>query len=270
MTLDPLRDRRPLSASRRQWLRGAVGLAAASLGAGTARADDPPAAADPKPALPRIVVAGDSMIAGGLGIFLARDLQDEYGYPVHRRGKTSSGLSRPDFFDWMKEAQRLVDEFKPQATIVMFGGNDVQGLYMGKGEWIRFPDEQPWREEYARRVNALCDIVAPAHEPIFWIGMPVMRPPKFHEKIKRVNTIYRAEMAIRPGATFIDIWDLLSNGDGEYADRIELPAAAEGERPKRVRVRAGDGIHLSPAGAHLVADHVKHIVNDELASADAM
>jgi uncharacterized protein len=204
---------------------------------------------------PKILVAGDSMIAGGFGLFLARDLQKQHGYPVLRRGKTSSGLARPDFFDWMKEAERLVSEFSPDASVVMFGGNDVQGLYMGKGEWIRWPDAE-WSTEYARRVAAFSDILAPSGQTIFWVGMPVMRPPKFHARVQRVNKIFRGEMAIRKNAWFIDAWPVLADENGEYADRIELDPGEEGKPGKKVRVRAGDGIHLSPAGAEHLKDHV--------------
>ena len=59
-------------------------------------------------------------------------------------------MARPDFFNWTKEAKALVKDRKPDATVLMFGGNDVQGLYMGKGEWIRW-GEEGWNDEYARR-----------------------------------------------------------------------------------------------------------------------
>lgn len=211
------------------------------------------------PSKPRVLVVGDSMIAGGFGLFLARTLAKEHDYPVRRRGKSSSGLARPDFFDWIEEARRLVDDFSPDVSVVMFGGNDVQGLYMGKGEWIRW-HEDAWSAEYARRVVAFCDILAPARQTIFWVGMPVMRPPKFHARVQRVNTIYRAEMAIRPNATFVDTWSVLADENGEYADRIVLEPPEEGKRAKRVRVRAGDGIHLSPKGAHHLKDHVLRVL----------
>lgn len=221
---------------------------------------------------PQVLIVGDSMIAGGFGLYLERALRDEHQLEVLRRGKSSTGLARPDFFDWIAEAKRLVESFTPDVSVVMFGGNDVQGLYMGKGEWIRW-HEPGWNEEYARRINAFCDVLAPAGQRIYWVGMPVMRPPKFHERVQRVNTIFRAEMAIRPHAEFIDIWWLLSDQDGNYADRIHLeppstePAAPgkKPKKPKRVRVRAGDGIHLSPAGAHHLARHVRSIIVPDLA-----
>jgi uncharacterized protein len=239
--------------TRRAFFAGAAALAAYG-GSRRAHAD---------PASTKILLAGDSMIAGGFGLFLEKDLAKHHGYDVRRRGKSSSGLARPDFFDWLEEAQELVQGDPPDASIVMFGGNDVQGLYMGKGEWIRWPDEG-WTEEYARRISRLCDILAPDGQRIFWVGMPVMRPTKFHERVKRVNTIFSAQMVIRPGARFIDTWPLLADEAGNYADRIVLDPEAEDGKRKKVRVRAGDGIHLSPAGAHHLADHVRAIVHEEL------
>jgi hypothetical protein len=284
---------------RRGLLTGLAGLAGATMLPGLARADR----YGPRGGT-RVLVIGDSMIAGGFGLYLARALGDDRGYDVTRRGKSSSGLSRPDFFDWMAEAKRLVGETPFDATVVMFGGNDVQGLYMGKPsgaagdrpkgapkqpEWITWDDEG-WSEEYARRVNALADIVAPDGQKLFWIGMPVMRPSKFHARVQRVNTIYRAEMAIRPSAVFVDIWSVLANDDGEYADHIyvtpkaasddapaEADAPAEGDaaaedveaKPKRkkILVRASDGIHLTVAGAHYLTDHVEQVVHAELSQA---
>jgi uncharacterized protein len=275
--------------TRRGWLTGVASVAgavgAATLVPGQARADR----YGPQGGT-RVLVLGDSMIAGGFGLYLARALGEERGYDVTRRGKSSSGLARPDFFDWLAEAKRLVGETPYDATVVMFGGNDVQGLHMGKvsgrTEWIRWEDEG-WSEEYARRINALADIVAPAGQQLFWIGMPVMRPSKFHARVQRVNTIYRAEMAIRPNALFVDIWSVLADEDGQYSDHIYVqPAGASESAPatddasegasddasepkpkpkgKKVLVRASDGIHLTVAGAHHLTAHVEQVVHAEL------
>jgi len=214
----------------------------------------------------KILLLGDSMIAGGFGIYLADELKED-GYAVERAGKSSTGLARPDFFDWKKEARSRVETFAPNASIIMFGGNDVQGLYMGKGQWIRW-HEDGWAGEYGRRIGALCDILAPAGERLFWVGMPVMRPPKFHTRVQRINTIARAQMRSRPGGLFIDTWRVLADEDGAYADHIyvEQGAKADGSPArKKVRVRASDGIHLTREGAHLLKAHVREIVVAELA-----
>src|SRR5690606_27709686 len=88
-----------------------------------------------------------------------------------------------------------------------------------------------------------------------------MRPEKFHLRVQRVNTIYRAEMAIRPGARFIDIWRLLADPAGNYADRLDLDGEPGG---KTVRVRAGDGIHLNDAGAYRVEAYARAIIHSVL------
>ncbi|MEZ4385398.1 MAG: GDSL-type esterase/lipase family protein [Nannocystaceae bacterium] len=283
----PTPTRPDLNAPARRGL-GRRGLLRASLHAGLLGALGPLAALRPRTAraaAPRVLLLGDSMIAGALGLFLERRLRDDHGYEVQRYGKSSTGLARPDFFSWTKEAQRQIEAFPdPDAVVAMFGGNDVQGLYMGRPEgprgkrgpaqWITWHDEG-WRHEYARRITEFADIVAPDGRLLFWIGMPVMRPEKFHERVRKVNLIARAEMAIRPGGRFVDIWRLLADDAGNYADRIALAedadAAAEGQatkpKAKKVRVRAGDGIHLSVAGANVVEAHVREKIVAELGAA---
>ena len=188
--------------SRRGWLGG---LGAAIVGLSARRGQAAPAnAGRPPTKAPKILVLGDSMIVGAFGRLLEEKLQADYGFETARRGKTSSGLSRPDFFDWMAEAKAKLEEHEPDAVVVMFGGNDVQGMFVEEGTWIRW-HEPGWVEEYARRVREFADVCSPQGQTVFWIGMPVMRPPKFHEKIKRVNWIYRAEMALRRKSWFLDI-----------------------------------------------------------------
>ena len=247
--------------TRRSWLAGVAGSCIA-MGPAVASADR----YGPRGGT-RILVIGDSMIAGGLGLYLARALGEEDGYDVTREGKTSSGLARPDFFDWKRRARELVGDRPFDATVIMFGGNDAQSIKNRGAGWIRWSDEQ-WSQEYARRVVNLSDVVAPDLQQIFWVGMPVMRPPKLGERVKRVNTIFRAEMAIRRNAEFIDIWSLLAGEDGGYADRIHLvPEDGEAPRKKKVQVRARDGVHLTVAGAHYVAAYVRRRIHARLSTA---
>jgi hypothetical protein len=199
----------------------------------------------------KILMIGDSMIAGGFGLFLAEDLEREHGYEVDRRGKSSTGLARPDFHDWITVGGAARAEAKPNAVVCMFGGNDGQGLYMGKTadpEWIRY-GEPEWTPEYRRRINAFADAVTAAGEYLFWIGMPQMRLDRLRDRVAHMNTIYEAEMAIRPNARFVPIWDVLAV-NGKYSDHVEVAG-------KRTRVRTGDGVHITSQGAHYLADFVR-------------
>jgi hypothetical protein len=204
----------------------------------------------------KILIVGDSMIAGAIGIHLQRRLKKEYGLDVRRHGKSSSGLSRPDFYDWMEVGTELREEFAPDAVVVMFGGNDAQGLYMGRKadpKWIRYPDREPWDEEYRRRVDAFAEAMGAGGAKIFWIGMPVMKPTRLHERMQHLNGIYRAQMKARPNAEFIDIWASLAGPDGEYVDRLEVGG-------QRERVRAHDGVHVAGPGAALLTDQIAPLI----------
>ena len=133
----------------------------------------------------------------------------------------------------------------------MFGGNDGQGLHMGKGadpEWIRW-HEDGWAQEYGRRVEQFADAVAPAGEQVFWVGMPVMRESKLSTRMERMNEIFRAKMEARPGGSFIDTWSVLADAQGRYAQTLVVDG-------KTVKVRTGDGVHYTPSGARVLADHV--------------
>lgn len=235
---------------RRAFARGLAGLVAASVVAPRTGLAEPPEPAAPA-APTRVLLVGDSMIAGAFGLFLARELEATYGCEVIREGKSSTGLSRPDFFDWIEKGASLARRHAPyDAAACMFGGNDGQGLFMGRRanpKWIRY-GEPGWDDEYRRRVVAFADAITPADGSLHWIGMPVMAPTRLHERVRHLNKIYRGEMCIRPRCQFVDIWRSLSNDAGAYSRRLVVDG-------KRVSVRASDGVHLTVAGAHyLVSD----------------
>ena len=206
----------------------------------------------------KVLIIGGSAIKGALGMYLERDLK-KLGFDATRDAKSSSGLARPDFFNWPKRASKLRDDHSPDAVVCMFGGNDAQGLWMGKDndpEWIRW-QEEGWTEEYRRRVNEFADAVTNPGTKLFWMGMPVMRSKDFDARIERMNTVFRAEMATRKDAYYLDTREVLSTPEGKYTDHLTIEGS-------RTRVRAGDGIHLAGAGATVVVNHLVPQIADAL------
>lgn len=207
----------------------------------------------------KVLVIGGSAMVGALG----RGIEDGIaaaGHPTERAAKSSTGLARPDFYDWPAEAKRLYEAHAPIATVCMFGGNDGQGLHMGKKadpQWIRW-QEEGWSAEYATRVQQFADAVAPNGEHVFWVGMPIMRAKKLDGRIQRMNEIFSAKMAERPGGHFIDTRAVMSDARGKYAEVLTVHG-------KRVKVRAGDGIHYTMSGATLLSEFVVPHVTEALA-----
>jgi len=192
----------------------------------------------------RLYVAGDSMdmVFGSSLVNLAEDT----GLVKARNDyKVSSGLSRPDYFDW---PQRLVDQivdFRPDAAAVLFGANDGQDvLHDGK---VLKVGTKAWQQVYAQRVGQAMDLLTKGGRRVYWVGNPIMRDFGYRQRIAMMNHIYEAEAKKHSGVTFISTWKLLSNAKGSYTDYL---TDASGDS---VLMRAPDGIHLSRAGGDRMA-----------------
>ena len=206
----------------------------------------------------RIMVVGASAMHGALGREIEQAL-DAAGYEVTRVTRGSSGLSRPDFFNWPKEAKRTYAKFEPHATVVNFGGNDAQGLKMPEGHdppWIRWP-EKGWSAEYAKRVVAFANTIAPRGEHIFWLGMPAMESETFDQRILKINRIVTSSLQGRPGAHFVDMRKILSRKGERCSDSI----VAGG---KTIHVREPDGVHITRGGGRHVASKLLPMLDEAL------
>jgi len=196
----------------------------------------------------KVMVIGSSMIVGALGRGLA-DALEARGYVTDRRSRSASGLSRPDFYDWPREVRDAMRSFSPDATVVMFGGNDAQGIWTrGDPKWIRFT-ESHWPAGYAERVAELADLLTADGQRLVWLGAPRMASHSLDERMALLNSLYARQMAIRPNATFIPTAPALADKNGRYARSLRI----DGES---VEVRTHDGVHVTMAGARRVVEHV--------------
>ena len=204
-----------------------------------------------------VLVMGGSTIHGALGEYIETSL-GESGFSTQRHARNSSGLARPDFYDWHAAAKKDIARYKPAAVVVNFGGNDGQALFMGesaKPQWIKW-DEEGWAAEYRRRVDSLAEILAANGARVFWMGMPEMKSNKLDGRMGRLNGIYEAAMQARPDGHYISTRGLMPGASG-YTEFAQVNG-------KKVRVRAEDGVHYSIHGARIVAAAVVPAVAEGL------
>lgn len=248
-----------------------VVVAAATLTASDSNALDPQAedaavetAAEPaveSPAEPvvleephRVLILGDSFAATGIGALLEKKLDAHPRVECYRKGKSSSGLARPDFFDWPDQARRQLELREPDLVVVILGGNDGQALTRhdnGEGRRVAW-DHEDWAEAYRERVDDfLADLSADGRK-VLWLGLPTMGLRSLEEKLVLIRGIQEdAVEALGDQGMYLDTAPFVTNEQGDL-----LTQARVGSRNKLQNLRAKDRIHFTMAGSKLFADRV--------------
>lgn len=194
----------------------------------------------------RVWVGGDSLTSE-FGPALADRLARTRRSTAEVEFRFSTGLSRPDFFDWPARLREVIAEHDPEVFVVMFGANDGQNIAVD-GTVLQFGSPQ-WKREYGRRVTAVMDLLTADGATLHWVAQPVMRSPDFDQKMKFVNAIYQAKARGREHVHFTDTRRLFSE-DGAFAAYLD---DADGQR---VLMRQQDGVHLTRAGGEHLTDVV--------------
>jgi hypothetical protein len=209
----------------------------------------------------RLYIAGDSD-AGNLGPPLQRELEQTGLVDSTLEYKVSTGLTRPDFFDWPAKLQSDVARLNPDTVVVTFGGNDAQDMLLdGRSQPV---DSEAWRTEYARRVGAVMDFLSADGRTLIWVGIPNAKSGDFRNRLEILEQVTRAEADKRPQVKYVDVWNLFVGRSGGYADFIIDPRDNQGKL-----VRADDGFHLNQTGADILALTVAEAVRADMVARGA-
>jgi hypothetical protein len=107
-----------------------------------------------------------------------------------------------------------------------------------------------WSEAYIRRIDDTIAALKTAGVPIFWVGLPPLRGARVAADIPFLNDLYRSR-ADKAGIAYVDVWDGFVDEDGRFAQ-----SGPDFEGQTR-RLRAGDGVYFTPAGARKLAHFVE-------------
>ena len=218
----------------------------------------------PTPADPaRVLLVGDSE-AGGLAPFLGKVLKATGLTTLTVDYKVSSGLVRPDFFDWPAHLRDSVPGANPDIVVALFGGNDGQG-FLGTDAAAgaaagKSVDSGEWRAEYGRRVGEVMDFLAGGGRTLVWVGVPNGQDPGLTANLKVQNEVVTAEAAKRPKVIFVNSWNSFTGIDGGFAPYVVDPRDGVS---KPVRSEK-DGFHLNTVGEEILAKYVGDAIIGEL------
>jgi hypothetical protein len=230
-------------------------------------AEEEIAADPPGPVIPdepyKVLILGDSLAATGIGALLERKLGAHPHIKAYRKGKSSSGLARPDFYDWMAEGKRQVELRDPDLVVVILGGNDGQDLTRLRrtdGPRVSWKDEA-WADAYRERMDAFLATLQGDDRKILWLGLPAMGMRSFERKLTLIRDVQQnAVEALGDRAIYLDTIPFVTDADGNL-----LEQAAVGKAKKVENLRADDKIHFTMAGSEYFADQVYPGVLEALA-----
>jgi hypothetical protein len=202
-----------------------------------------------------VAVLGDS-----LGQMLAQGLSEVFEnrpeVAILRKAKENSGLVRDDFFDWTQAARdMLASGEKIDFAVMLIGSNDRQSLRDANGSYE--PRSPEWQAAYTQRIETIAAMFHDKKIPLIWIGLPIMRSERLSDDAMAFNEFYRA-YAEKAGATYIDIWEAFADEAGQYS------AFGPDINGQTVRLRAGDGVHFTKAGARKLAHFVEPAIRRNL------
>ena len=168
-------------------------------------------------------------------------------------GRIASGLERPDVFNWFTHIREVMENDKPRAVVLMFGGNDDHGFMTGipEGREVGTFGSPSWRAEYRRRVASVMDTVTRNGAYLVWIGLPISRDANQTLRFDVINSILQTEAAKRKRrVSYLDTYFFFAGENGGFAQYIEDATG------KLVKMRADDGVHFERPAGDLIAAKV--------------
>jgi hypothetical protein len=208
-----------------------------------------PTAKDPL----RVLVLGDSL-GIDLGGVLVDDLSATGVVQATLDGQVSTGLTRPDYFNWPAELSVDLPRYTPQVIVIMMGANDAQDL--------PGPPDVPfgtpaWDAVYRGRVNAFMTEASSRGARVIWVGMPPMQDPTLSAAMQRIDEIVRRAAPKHRGVEFLSSWTVLGTPTGQFTPYLV-------EAGQEVNVREPDGTHITPGGAQVLSSVVEQAIRTHL------
>jgi hypothetical protein len=201
----------------------------------------------------RIAFVGDSTADGyweGVSVTAGRDACLKNQLEFGRFAKNSTGLTRPDRFDWVMELRRVADGFKPKLFVMSLGLNDRQSV-VEHGQ-ITMDDSPLYDDKYKERVTGVLKNAAAAKTALLWIGLPAMRAPATDKDTRAKNRLFEEAIAAfgGPDIEYVEPWKLSPAGADTFASYGPDPNG------RMVQIRTPDGEHFTVAGEMLAAAYL--------------
>jgi hypothetical protein len=193
----------------------------------------------------RVLFIGDSMIEGPIYVMFTRNVYKSKSIELSIKSRHSSGLTRPDYYNWPLELETVFANNKFDCVIVLLGTNDAQDMIIG-GRTVPFNSKE-WLSVYNSRTTSFISYLVGNVPEVYWIGLPKMKKPVFDSSMKIINEIHTNVCKRFERVRYLETSGLFVDKKGNYTDYMTTG--------KRIEYfRATDGIHLLYPAGKIIAD----------------
>ena len=119
--------------------------------------------------------------------------------------------------------------------------------------------EKRWAELYMDKIEEMIGVLKAKGVPVLWVGLPAVRGVKATADMAYLDTLYR-DAAGKAGITYVDVWDGFVDEAGRF---MQQGPDFEGQTR---RLRSGDGVYFTKAGALKLAHYAEREINRLLAA----
>ena len=154
--------------------------------------------------------------AGGLGAGLSRMAEPEPRFEIVNRFQETSGLARPEVYDWPASLPKIMEGKEFNAVVVLLGAYDRQAIREGDFRLVFNTPE--WKAAYEARIDELLDVLNAAGVKVFWVAIPPMGDAKYEADMKIVAALQKQEV-LGKGQVYVDLRSAFLTPDGEYTDK---------------------------------------------------
>ncbi|HEX7625821.1 MAG TPA: DUF459 domain-containing protein [Gaiellaceae bacterium] len=197
----------------------------------------------------RVWVAGDSLAqVPGQALERVGGAVDVVGV----ESRLSTGLARPDLYNWFTRVQQAPAELRPNVAVFSFGADDAHGFMAGVpgGRKVGALGSASWNAEYRRRADGVTRELNALGIYVVWLGLPIPDGSGFKRSFPLVNAVLASVARAHPKTTtYVDTWHLLDDAHGRYTAYLRVHGTL-------TLMRLPDGVHYTAAAGDLIASQV--------------
>jgi hypothetical protein len=164
---------------------------------------------------------------------------------------TPNAAKKPDEDAEAPPAEDQADNDTPSIATAERTARSANGLNEFRSE--------RWVELYKKKIEDMIGVLKAKGVPVLWVGLPAVRGSKATSDMLLLDSLYR-ESASKAGITYVDVWDGFVDEGGRF---VQHGPDFEGQTR---RLRSGDGVFFTKAGARKLAHYVDREIKRLLAN----